>query len=70
MSQRLRIRIDLDLLRSNLSREDRQPKSEQEVRQFLIDSGFQPDGEFWMVEEENLGQLDPSEVSEVQPIDS
>jgi hypothetical protein len=66
---KLRVKIDLSLLRENLSQEDRQPTSESQVRQFLLDSGFIPDGELWTVDEKDLGQLKPSEVLEVEPLE-
>ena len=45
---------------------DKRPISEAEVRQFLVDSGFTPDGDGWVAEEKDLGQLDPSEVMQVK----
>ena len=64
MDRLFRIRIDLAHLRSHLSREDNRDVSPGEVHQFLLDSGFKPDGEWWIVKEKALGALDPSEVKE------
>jgi hypothetical protein len=66
---RLKVRILLPLLQVHLSNEDKVPITDGEVRQFLLDSGFTPDGEYWIVDEKDLGQLDPSEVAEAMPID-
>lgn len=66
---RVRVTINLSLIQSNLSTADKRPISEAEVRQFLVDSGFTPDGDGWIVEEKDLGQLDPSEVMQVKRLD-
>jgi hypothetical protein len=66
---KVRVRINLSLLQAHLSAEDKRPTSEAEVRQFLLDSGFAPEGDAWIVEEKDLGQVDPSEVVEVERLD-
>ena len=62
MNRLFQIRIDLSLLRNNLSREEGRDVSDAEVGRWLNDAGFKPTREVWIVEESNLGQLDPSEV--------
>ena len=69
MDRSFRVRIDLAKLQSHLSREDNRDVSAGEVRQFLLDSGFKPDGEWWIVKERALGALDPSEVKEAEVLD-
>lgn len=65
----MRVKLDLPLLRIHLAAEDQQMISEEAIRQFLIDSHFSPHNEWWIVEEKDLGQLDPSEVVEVERLD-
>ncbi|HEX4792931.1 MAG TPA: hypothetical protein VH370_04010 [Humisphaera sp.] len=65
----MRVKIDLSLLQEHLSEADKRPTTEAEVRQFLLDSGFMPLHDSWVVEEKDLGQLDPSEVLEVEALD-
>ena len=62
------IRINLRLLRENLSREDGHPVSEQEVTRWLNDAGFKAVDSGWTVAEADLGQLDPSEVVSAEVI--
>ena len=64
----VKVKIDLLILRENLSAADQRPVSDEAVRQFLIDSGFIPEGDYWIVEEKDLGQLDPSEVLSAEPL--
>ncbi len=66
---KVRVKIDLLLLQQHLSEADKCPTTEVEVRQFLADSGFTPLGDSWVVEEKDLGQLDPSEVLEAEALD-
>jgi hypothetical protein len=63
MENRLVVRIDLELLRRNLSKADARDCSLEEVSEWLTQSGFtrREDG-LWLVHEEDMGQLDPSEV--------
>jgi hypothetical protein len=52
----------------NLSREEKRPVTLDEARRLLIDAGFRPNGDQWIVAEQELGLLDPSEVLELVPI--
>jgi hypothetical protein len=36
------------------------------VRRWLVEAGFTPTDAGWLVDEPNLGQLDPSEVAAVE----
>lgn len=65
---RMLVKIDLHLLRENLSATWRHRPTEQEVLDFLASAGFvrSPDG--WLGREEGLMRLDPSEVLSVEPI--
>jgi hypothetical protein len=65
---RLRIRINLKLLRENISQTDGRSWSEAEVLEWLKDAGFARDGDWWLVDEPDLGQLDPSEVTAVEEV--
>jgi hypothetical protein len=61
------VKLDIPRLVANLSKEDARDTSEAEVTQWLDDAGFSRDGEWWLVSEADLGQVDPSEVLEVAP---
>jgi hypothetical protein len=64
---RLRVHVRIDLLRTHLSAEDREPKTEPDVLAWLIAAGFaRADGPWWIVEERHLGHLQPSEVAAVE----
>ena len=67
--KRLRIRINLDLLRQNISEGEGRPWSEAEVLQWLRDAGFTAEGEWWITREADLGQLDAEEVTAVEDVD-
>jgi hypothetical protein len=69
MLNRVRIKLDLPLLVAHLSREEARAMSEQEVLQWLVDAGFSRDGDCWIVSEADLGQVDPSEVLEIDTLD-
>ena len=69
MSNRVRIKLDLPLLIAHLSREEGRDMAAAEVLQWLQDAGFSPDGDYWTVTEADLGQVEPSEVLEVEPLD-
>jgi hypothetical protein len=64
------IRIDLQLLRENLSREDGHCLNDQEILRWLDDAGFRPSVGGWTVQETDLGQLNPSEVISVEVVDA
>jgi hypothetical protein len=69
MNRVFRVEIDLSLLRSHLSREDGCDVSVVEVRQFLLDSGFERQGVGWVVRERQLGAVNPSEVTMAEVVD-
>lgn len=69
MDRLFRVKINLALVRTHMSRDDGRDVSETEVRQFLRDSGFVPRGEWWIVKEAALGAVDPSEVTEAEIVD-
>jgi hypothetical protein len=60
------VRIKLDTLRANLSAADGEAYTRADVRQWLLDAGFQPAGEWWRVNESGL-LLDTVEVLEAMP---
>ena len=64
--KRLHIRINLNLLRENVSKAEGRPWSEAEVLQWLRDAGFTADGDWWFGPEADVGQLDPEEVTAVE----
>ena len=69
MKRRLRVRLHMSRLVGSLSREERRAMTEQEVLAWLRDAGFQQqDEKYWIVAEADLGQLDPSEVLECDPL--
>jgi hypothetical protein len=69
MSTKVRIKLSLPLLVEHLSREERRPVPESEVLQWLVDARFTRDGDYWIVSEADLGQVEPSEVLEIEPLD-
>lgn len=66
MSERVLVHLDLDRIRANLSREDGEPVTEAEVREWLCAAGFQPVNDQWSVLESDLGQLQSGEVLSVE----
>jgi hypothetical protein len=62
MPRRLIIEIDIPVVVAHLSREEGRDVTEADVRQWLLDAGFTPRGGRWIVNEPDLGQMDPSEV--------
>lgn len=66
MSKKLLIRLHLERIRTNLSKEDGREWSGEDVRRWLVEAGFTPTDTGWLVDEPNLGQLDPSEVAAVE----
>jgi hypothetical protein len=60
------VRIKLDVLRANLSAADGAAYSRAEIRQWLLDAGFEPAGEQWRVNESGL-LLNSSEVTDAVP---
>jgi hypothetical protein len=60
------VRIKLDVLRANLSAADGEVYTRADIRQWLLDAGFEPAGEWWRVAESGL-LLDPAEVVEAVP---
>jgi hypothetical protein len=66
MAKRVLIDIDLAVLTAHLSKEEGRSVSEDETRKWLIDAGFESYRGLWIVEEADLGQLDPSEVKSLE----
>jgi len=70
MLRRIRVKINLSALLAHLSREEGRAVSRDQATQWLSDAGFShSDDDFWLVDENDLGQLDPSEVLEISSID-
>ena len=68
MSRRFLVQIDIERLRSHLSKADREQKSVEQVVEFLADAGFHWTSNGWLVSEEDLGVLDPDEVTAVEEL--
>jgi hypothetical protein len=68
MNRQVRIRVNMPVLIRNMSREEGQPVSADDVTQWLRDAGFVQSNDYWIVAEVELGHLDPSEVICVEPI--
>jgi hypothetical protein len=64
--RRLRVPVDLSRLAANLSAEDHTTVSDAQARQFLLDAGFTPDRDGWFVNECDLGQVEPEEVTSIE----
>jgi hypothetical protein len=60
------VRIKLDVLRANLSAADGEAYTRADIRQWLLDAGFEPAGEWWRVNESGL-RLEASEVVKAIP---
>jgi hypothetical protein len=60
--ERVSVDVDLAAVATHLSREDGRAVGVDDVRRWLRDAGFERHGDRWLVEERDLGQLDPSEV--------
>jgi hypothetical protein len=69
MGRLFRVRVDLELLRCHLLREDQRDVSIDEVRKFLRDSAFSEKGEWWTIREEDLGAVERSEVLQAVVLD-
>jgi hypothetical protein len=67
--RKLRIRVRHEVLRNKMSREEGRTLSEEDVRRWLKEAGFtpEPDGT-WLVDEPDLGQLEPEEVDHVMDV--
>ena len=68
MGRSFLVRVKLDVLRANLCAADGEAYTRADVRQWLLDAGFEPAGEWWRVKESGL-LLDPAEVLEAVPED-
>lgn len=66
MGQAFHVRISIEQLRANLSAADGADYSRAEVRGWLKDAGFEPQGNWWRVDESDL-LLEPAEVIEIIP---
>ncbi|HEX4123585.1 MAG TPA: hypothetical protein VHY37_02600 [Tepidisphaeraceae bacterium] len=69
MAHTVLVTIDIEKLRGNLARADQRDVSVEEAQRFLADAGFKRTDAGWLVSEENLGHLDPSEVLSAEIID-
>ena len=67
--RRVRVRINLSLLRENLSNADGRRWTESEVDRWLRDAKFTGDGDGWIVREADLGQLEPEEVTSLEEVE-
>lgn len=68
MNRFLRIRIDAGRLRLHLQSEDRRALSAVDIHYQLLDAGFMPSGDTWIVREADLGYLRPEEVISVEVV--
>jgi hypothetical protein len=66
MARRVMVDIDLTVLAANLSKEEGRSVSEDETRKWLLDAGFESYRGLWIVDEPDLGQLEPSEVRSLE----
>ena len=67
--RKLRVRIKQGVLRDKMGREEGRKLTDEEVRRWLQEAGFFPEHDgTWLVNEPDLGQLEPEEVEEVQDV--
>jgi len=59
------LELDLSRLRTTLSTADRCEYTSADVRQWLVDAGFRPMGDGWLVREADVGQVEPDEVTSI-----
>ena len=64
---RFLVRVRMSVLRQHLSTADHCEYTREAVEAWMRDAGFKPSGDYWLVEEPDLGYLKPSEVSELRP---
>lgn len=60
------VRLDLERIRRVLSQEDRTTYALEYVTQWLKDAGFHPKNAGWLVRAEDLGQVQPTEVTSIE----
>ena len=65
---RFLVRVRMAILQANLSVADACEYTAREVEEWMLAAGFRPRGDQWLVEEPDLGCLDPAEVSEIRPV--
>jgi len=63
-----RVRVHSGLLRDHLAEEDGETVTDSQVRRHLIEAGFAPQADLWLVYERDLGFLQPSEVAWIEPV--
>jgi hypothetical protein len=69
MARTVLVNLDIENLRANLARADQRDVSLEEALRFLADAGFTKTDKGWLVSEQNLGQVDPSEVISADLVD-
>ena len=67
--QKFLVTLNVKKIRLQLSSVDSISYSDDDVRKWLEDAGFEPRGQRWLVSEADLGHVDPSEVVEIIPWD-
>ena len=68
--QKFLVMLNLKKIRSQLAAADAVAYTDEDVRKWLRDAGFEAQGNKWIVSEADLGHVDPSEVLEITPLDS
>ena len=71
--RQFRVFVDLDRLRANLARQDGRDASDEDVRSFLADAGFQklrtiPAPNVYVADAAALAHLEPDEMRSVHPL--
>jgi hypothetical protein len=68
--RKLRIRINWRRLKQKMSQEQGRLLDDHQLRQWLLDGGFAPQADgSWIVNEPDLGQLEPAEVEFAEEVD-
>jgi hypothetical protein len=67
--QKFLVSLNIRRIRAQLSAADGVAYTDDDVRKWLQDAGFESQGEKWIVSETDLGHVDPSEVVEITPLD-
>jgi hypothetical protein len=69
MNPRLRVKLNLAAIVDHLSREEGRALSQADVLAWLSDAGFtRGDDDWWIVREADLGQVEPTEVTQIEPL--
>ena len=68
--QKLIVVLNIQNIRAQLSSADAVAYTDEDIRRWLREAGFEAQGEKWLVSDADLGHVDPSEVLEITTLDA